>query len=247
MDMLSGKTVVIIGGAGLLGSEFSRACAAAGARVTIADKNAKKGQALADEISASFCAVDVTDDSSMTALAEQLGQIDGVVNATYPKTAHFGTPFEDGKVSDMLENLGLHIGACLTIAKVFPPIMKRGGAILFLGSIYGIAAPRLELYANTAMIGIPPEYTAAKAGVIALVRQFAKLFGKDNIRVNAVSPGGIADGQPESFVTEYSKHLALGKGLLLPEDISGAVVFLLSDAARKITGQNIVIDAGWTL
>lgn len=244
---LSGKKVVIIGGAGLIGAAFSRACVKAGARVTIADSNTEKGQALADELSAAFFRVDVADPASVASLAQHLGDVDGVVNAAYPKTAQFGTPFEKGDVSDMLENLNLHIGACLSIAKIFPAVMKKGGSIVFLGSIYGVTAPRPEMYVGTAMIGIPPEYTAAKAGIIALARHFAKLFGKDGIRVNAISPGGIFDGQPESFVTEYSKHLAIGQGLLSAEDISGAAVFLLSDSSRSITGQNIVIDAGWTL
>ncbi|MBI2612553.1 SDR family oxidoreductase [Candidatus Kaiserbacteria bacterium] len=245
MALLEGKTIVIIG-AGLLGSEFARACAAENASVVIADVDKKRGGALADTLSARFEHVDITSPSSVEELVKRVGSVDGVVNAAYPKTKTFGAKFEDGTVEDMLQNLDMHVGGCMSTAKYFAPRMKAG-SIVFLGSIYGLAAPRAELYENTKMIGVPPEYAAAKAAVIALARYFARMYGSRNVRFNAVSPGGVADGQPAAFVEKYSQHLAIGNGLLKPSDVSGAVVFLLSDTAKHITGQNIVVDGGWTL
>lgn len=243
---LKGKKIVIVG-VGLLGSEFARACADAGADLVLADKDAARGEKLAGELGARFFPVDIADPGSVAALANATGRVDGVVNAAYPKSAHFGKPFETGEIEHMLEDLSLHIGACLSIARSFAPKMSGGGSLVFLASIYGFAAPRPEIYEGTEMIGIPPEYAAAKGGIIALARNLSTRFGKNNIRVNAVSPGGIADGQPRSFVEQYVKHLAIGSSLLSPSDISGTIVFLLSDASKQITGQNIVVDGGWTL
>lgn len=231
---LKGKKIVVIG-AGLIGSAIAKACASASAGVVIADLDEKRGEF-----------VDVTDPASVEALAKKLGTVDGVVNAVYPKSERFGASFEENTVENMLRDLTMHVSSCLCIGKSFAPRME-GGSIVFLSSIYGFAAPRPELYKGTSMIGIPPEYSAAKGATIALTKNFATRFGKDGIRVNAVSPGGIADGQPKEFVERYARHLAIGSELLAPEDVAGAVVFLLSDASSKITGQNIVVDGGWTL
>lgn len=248
MADLAGKNVVIVGGAGLLGSAFSRACAIEGANVIVADIDAKKGEALAKEISGRFEKMDISDPASIDALAKKMGVVDGVINAAYPKTKNFGKHFKDAAIADMLADLSLHIGGCLAIAKAFAPKMEsqKDGSIVFMGSIYGVVAPRFQLYEGTSMT-IPAEYAAIKGGVIALTRYFASLFGQSGIRVNAISPGGIADGQPANFVQEYSRHLKIGSGLLAAEDISGAVIYLLSDASKQMTGQNIVIDGGWSL
>ena len=248
MPDLQDKRVVIIGGAGLLGSAFSRACAQRGASVFVADIDEKKAGALAQEIGGRFEKVDISDSTSVAALAKKVGAVDGVVNASYPKTKNFGKPFKDAEVEHMLADLSLHIGGCLSIAKAFAPLMEKQktGSIVFLGSIYGVVAPRFSIYEGTSMT-IPAEYAAIKGGIIALTRYFASLFGPAGIRVNAISPGGIADKQPEQFVQNYSKHLKIGNGLLAPEDIAGAVVFLLSDDSKQMTGQNLIIDGGWTL
>ncbi len=231
---LSNKTIVIVG-VGLIGSAIARSCTEAGARVILADRDEKKGEA-----------VDITDPASVERLAEKVGVVDGVVNAAYPKSERFGKGYEESSVSDMLRDLDFHVGGCLAIVKSFAPRMNKG-SIVFISSIYGIAAPRPELYEGTSMIGIPPEYSAAKGAIIALTKNFATRFGKKGIRVNAVSPGGVADGQPKEFVERYARRLAIGSALLSPEDVAGSVVFLLSEASSQITGQNIVVDGGWTL
>lgn len=248
--MLTDKAVVVLGGGGLLGAEFVRECAAQGARVVVLD--IKEPQTLPKN--GVFFQCDVTSEQEMQTLAQKIKidfkKIDGVVNATYAANtrASDNGKFEDGNIDGMLENASLHLRTCFNTVRAFAPIFaeQKNGSIVFLASIYGVAAPRFELYEGLEMTQ-PAEYAAAKGGIIAVTRYFASLLGRDGVRVNAVSPGGIAAGQPQSFVEAYRKKLLLGNGLLSPKDISGAVAFLLSDASSKMTGQNLIIDGGWTL
>ncbi|MFA6969269.1 MAG: SDR family oxidoreductase, partial [Candidatus Paceibacterota bacterium] len=191
-------------------------------------------------------------EDEVNTLAEKMrrdfGRVDAVINATYPKTKNYGKKFEDADIDEMLENATLHMKTCMTVVRGFLPLFKeqKSGSVIFFGSIYGVAAPRFEIYEGTNMT-VPAEYAAAKGGTLSLMRYFAALLGSCNVRVNAISPGGIADNQSQSFIDAYSKHLLVGEGLLRPEDVSGAAVFLASDASKMMTGQNLIIDGGWTL
>lgn len=245
---LKDKVVVVVGGSGLLGSEFVRACVAQGAQVVSADIKESE----TSPTGATFIQCDATNEEEVKNLSEQVRQkfsrADAVINATYPKTKNYGKRFVDGDLDEMLENTRLHLKICMTVARGFLPLFQeqKSGSLVFLSSIYGIAAPRFDIYEGTKMT-TPAEYAAAKGGEIALVRYFASLFGPYNVRVNAVSPGGIVGPYPQSFLEAYTKHLLLGKGQLQPKHVSGAIVFLASDASEMMTGQNLVIDGGWTL
>jgi len=255
---LHGKTFVIIGGAGLIGTAFSRSTADEGGDVVIADANEEKGRELAEELQRDakgkvvFESVDIANADSINALAERvvkkLGRIDGVVNATYPRTPKYPQSFEKATHEDILENLSLMLGGNFSVVRAFATQMKRqkSGSIVFLGSIYGVVAPKFDIYKGTDMIN-PPEYAAAKGGTIMLAKYFASLLGPDNIRVNAISPGGVLDDQPESFLKAYAKHSRIQPGMLSPKDLCGALIFLFSDASKKMTGQNLVVDGGWTI
>lgn len=244
------KVIVILGGAGLLGGEFARATREAGATVVIADINTKKGSALAKEIGGVFIHTNIADEASLKRLVSSLGgtyaKVDGLVHAAYPKTKTYGMPLETATASDIFENINLQLGGPLLATRSFMPLLKRNASVVFLSSIYGVAAPRLEIYRGLKM-GVPAEYAAVKGGIISLTRYFAAVLGKRGARVNAISPGGIFANQPKAFLNAYSRKLLLGKKLLSPSDISGAVVFLLSDASSQMTGQNMIIDGGWTL
>ena len=124
-------------------------------------------------------------------------------------------------------------------------IKQKAGVIVNMGSQYGFAAPRFEIY-NGTDITMPVEYSAIKGGIINLTRYLASYLGKYNIRVNAISPGGVFNNQPKSFVKKYQQRVLLGKRMASVNDLAGVLVFLLSDASGYITGQNIVVDGGWT-
>ena len=122
---------------------------------------------------------------------------------------------------------------------------QGGGNIINIASIYGVMAPRFEIYKDTSMT-MPLEYAAIKSGVINLSRYFAKYFLASGVRVNSLSPGGILDNQPESFIEAYNINCG-HKGILNAEDITGSLVFLLSDLSKHMTGQNLIVDDGFSL
>jgi len=123
---------------------------------------------------------------------------------------------------------------------------KQGyGNIINISSIYGVISPKFEIYDNTEMT-MPVEYAAIKSGMLHLTKYMAKYFKGNNIRVNAISPGGILDSQPEEFLKKYNQE-CLTKGMLNGCDLNGTLVFLLSDMSMYINGQNIVVDDGFSL
>lgn len=248
---LTNKTILILGGAGLLGSEFSRMCSAEGAKTIIVDTNKDRGSQLASDIGGIYINTDITSEKALIALkktlAKKFGTIDGIVHAAYPRSKNYGASVEKASAKELLENIEGLLGGPLISTRTLMPLLSRGASIIFFSSLYGIASPRFELYKGTDMIGVPSEYAASKAGVLGLMLFFAAYLGKRSIRVNTITPGGILNNQPKRFVKAYSKKTLIPPGMLSPKDIGGAVVFLLSDSSSKVTGQNIVIDGGWTL
>jgi NAD(P)-dependent dehydrogenase (short-subunit alcohol dehydrogenase family) len=255
--MLDGKLIVIIGGAGTLGRCFARRVAEQGGQAVVADTDAPGAMRVAAEIAADHpgraeaAAVDITDSNSVAALISTLssrhGHVDAVVNSAYPRNRDYGRMLEDVTYEDFCENLQLHLGGYFLVAQNFGLFFRQqgGGNIVNISSIYGVIAPRFEVYAGTTMT-MPVEYAAIKSAIIHLTRYFAQYFKGAGIRVNCVSPGGILEQQPEGFLRAYNAHGNL-KGMLDPGDVAGAVLFLLADESRCITGQNLIVDDGWTL
>lgn len=254
--MLNEKVIVVTGGAGLLGRHFASAIAREGGLAIVADANLSAAQAVAAEIKANAgraeaAALYITDTASIERLIESLhashGRIDAVVNSAYPRNKSWGRKLEDVTYPDFCENVGLHLGGYFLVAQRFALYFRAhgGGNIVNMGSIYGSQAPRFEIYAGTQMT-TPVEYAAIKAAVLHLTQYFAAYFKKDGVRCNSLSPGGILDRQPDSFLEAYRSHCGT-KGMLAPADVVGALVFLLSDASRYVTGQDLVVDDGFCL
>lgn len=256
---LSGKVCIITGGVGLLGAAFVKACAAEGAIVAVLDIDEKKGSRIVASIqkkikSAQICyySCNINNRAEINAVLKMIikkyKRIDALVNNAYPHNQQYGRKFEAVTYQDFCENMGLHVGGYFLISQQVAAIMKRqrSGTIVNMGSIYGFSAPRFSIYAGTDMT-TPVEYAAIKGAVLNLTTYLASYLGKYNIRVNAISPGGVYNNQPSSFVKKYSERVLLGSRMATPNDLIGALVFLLSDAAGYITGQNVVVDGGWTL
>ena len=173
--------------------------------------------------------------------------LDAVVNSSYPRNQNYGRRLEEVTLKDFSENTCWHLGGYFIIAqyacKHFD--VHNHGSLINVSSIYGSMPPRFEIYAGTPMT-MPVEYAAIKSGVLHITRYFAQYYKKNGIRVNSVSPGGILASQPESFLAKYNNYCGV-KGMLDTDDILGAILFLISDASKYMTGQNLIVDDGFSL
>lgn len=255
--LLKGKRVVVTGGAGLLGRTFCSAIAENGGRAVVADCDLGAAQRAVDAIEQQYpgaavaTSLDITDKDSVDGMIDDVlarcGRIDAVVNNAYPRNGRYGRPVEEVEYADFCDNLSMHLGGYFLVMQRFAAYFRRegGGNMINVSSIYGVMAPRFGIYEGTPMT-MPVEYAAIKSGVLHLTRYFAQYLKGSDIRVNALSPGGILDGQPDKFLTQY-RALCADKGMLAPGDIAGSLIFLLSDLSRHVDGQNLIVDDGFSL
>jgi NAD(P)-dependent dehydrogenase (short-subunit alcohol dehydrogenase family) len=254
--MLSEKVIVVTGGGGLLGRGFCSAIAKQGALTIIADQSLSSAEQVAEEINlaggrAEATFLDVTGTESVESLIDRLdtsyGRINAMVNNAYPRNKNWGKKLEEVTYADFCENTSLHLGGYFLTTQKFSMYMSGhgGGSIVNMSSIYGSIAPKFEIYDGTTMT-MPVEYAAIKAGINHLTCYFAQYFKKSGVRCNSLSPGGIFNNQPKSFLSGYTNHCGT-KGMLDPQDIAGTLLFLLSDESKYITGQNFVVDDGFSL
>ncbi|MDX4071807.1 oxidoreductase [Aliarcobacter skirrowii] len=256
--MLKNKVVVITGGAGLIGKEFVKAVIENGGIAIIADINEQIGEEVKENLSKElnttnidFIKLDITSKESLNNclnyLDKKYKRIDALVNNAYPRNKNYGKDFFEVEYSDFVENTGLNLGGYFTASQQFAQYFKSQGYgnIINISSIYGVVAPKFEVYENTTMT-MPVEYAAIKSGLIHLTKYMAKYFKGMNIKVNALSPGGILNSQPEAFLEKY-KEICLNKGMLDNSDLKGTLVYLLSDMSRYVNGQNIIVDDGFSL
>lgn len=173
-------------------------------------------------------------------------QIDVLVNNAYPRNKNYGRKFEEVELADFNENVTSHLGGYFNVTQQVSRqmVLQKRGSIINIGSIYGMVGPDFSIYQGTDMT-MPVEYAAIKGGLLNFTRYLATYLARHEIRVNAVSPGGIFNHQDPQFVENYKKKVPMGR-MAEPGDIVGAVLFLASDASRYITGQNLAVDGGWT-
>ena len=244
------KNIIIIGGAGLLGREIVKTLMQKN-NVVVFDVIENKDWLSINQNIKNYFQVDISRDSELTvaieAIAEDFGEIDCVINTSYPRNKSYGKNAHEVNLKDFNENINLHLGSYFNVMQQFSKLfISQGyGNIINISSIQGVSAPKFEHYTGTSMTS-PVEYTAAKSTIIAISKYMAKYLKGKNIRVNCISPGGILNGQPAEFISRY-KDSCLNKGMLDPEDLIGAVKFLVSDDSKYINGQNIIVDDGWSL
>jgi NAD(P)-dependent dehydrogenase (short-subunit alcohol dehydrogenase family) len=251
---LSGKVAVVTGGAGLIGSSLCDALATHSATVVLVDIDSEAAAEIANSIDGTVVVktVDINSESEVEALfenvVERFGSVDILVNSAYPRNQNYGQQYEDVSLSDWQENILLNLNSYYLTCKKAAAIMKGqddGGSIINLGSIYGSQAPDFGVYAGTEMTS-PVEYSAIKGGIINFTRYLASYLGEDDIRANVLSPGGVFDEQDDTFVDQYESKTPLSR-MAEPADLKGPVVFLSADCSRYMTGQNLIIDGGWTI
>jgi NAD(P)-dependent dehydrogenase (short-subunit alcohol dehydrogenase family) len=269
---LSNRVAIVTGGPGLLGKEFCRTLAEAGASVVVADINADSVNGVTKALiekgyHALGVATDVTQPESVQALVEvtldTFGRLDILVNsaALDPKfdpealaeMAKRGTvsgAFEDYPLESWKAALDVNLtGMFLCCQAAVKPMLAQGkkGSIINICSTYGLVAPDQRIYqreGNQTSFK-PVYYSVTKAGVLGLTRYLAAYYAGTDIRVNSLTPGGVYNNHDDVFLKAYSARTIMGR-MAKKDEMNGALLFLASDASSYMTGSNLVVDGGWT-
>jgi NAD(P)-dependent dehydrogenase (short-subunit alcohol dehydrogenase family) len=241
---LTQEIVIVTGGSGLLGREIINNLESKGVIAINADIN------VVTDLGNNTLNVDITSEQSILNAIKLVtdfhGKINGLVNNAYPRTKDWGTKFEEISYESWQQNIDMQMNTTfLFIQKIIPELLKTKGSVVNITSIYGVVGNDLSIYENTNITTAAP-YSAIKGGIINFTRYLASYYGRKGVRVNCVSPGGIFDNQDKTFVANYEKKVPMGR-MGNPKDIAPAVSFLLSDDAKYITGQNLIVDGGWTI
>lgn len=251
---LQGRVALVTGGAGRYGRQISTALAEAGATVIVASRGAEKCEDFAaglrgEGLDAEGWRLDLTKEESVESTASRIesrwGKLDVLFNNAVTVSAE---AIEKHSVESWTRAMEANSTMLYRACRMFGDVMSRhnGGSIINMGSIYGVVSPDFRIYEGHEEMTNPPSYGFAKAGMIQLTRYLAVYFGPLRIRVNCLSPGGLySASMPKKFVEQYAYRTPLGR-MAGENDIKGAAVFLASDASAYVTGQNLLVDGGYT-
>ncbi len=269
---LTGRVAIVTGGPGLLGQEFCRTLAQAGATVVIADLNANGVNTLTtalikDGYHAMGVATDITQPESVRTLVDETlamyGRLDILVNsaaldpkfdpqavAELAKRGAISGAFEDYPLEAWKAALDVNLtGMFLCCQAAVKPMLAQGkkGSIINICSTYGLAGPDQRIYQREGKQTAfkPVYYSVTKAGVLGLTRYLAAYYAGTQIRVNALTPGGVYNNHDEVFLKAYSSRTIMGR-MAQKDEMNGALLFLASEASSYMTGSNLVVDGGWT-
>lgn len=263
------RIVIVTGGLGQIGSEVVKALLDRDARVAVFGRhvNGERAAAVLGERAASdrisLHAVDITRrptiEHALDELADRWGTPNALVNNagldTQPSAPpSVSGPFEEFPEAVFREVVEVNLVGTFLMTQVVGARMRKAGipgAIVNVGSIYGMVSPVQDIYAyREEQTGVPfvkpVAYSAAKSGVYNLTRYCATYWGRHGIRVNTLTPSGVArDTQDATFQANYTARIPIGR-MARADEFNGAVIFLISDASVYMTGSNLVIDGGWT-
>lgn len=255
MDM-TGRRALVTGGAGHLGRTMADSLAELGAEVVLVDVAGAGASAVADEIArrrrvtVTALDCDLEDADARASLVDRVASDNLSVlvnNAAFVGTSGltgWAEPFAGQTVDTWRRALEVNLTAVFHLSQLFAPALKNGpsGSVINIASIYGQWGPDYALYDGTAM-GNPAAYGASKGGLIQFTRWLSTTLAPE-VRANVISPGGVARGQPDSFINRYTERTPL-KRMASEEDFRGALAFLASDLSAYVTGQVLAVDGGW--
>jgi NAD(P)-dependent dehydrogenase (short-subunit alcohol dehydrogenase family) len=252
---LDGSLAVVTGALGKLGPHWVGALARAGATVVGIDLRRDGAGQLGEGVRLEQA--DVTDRASLQEALERIADL-GVPHVLV-NNAGIDQPPEAAAVRHRIEEVpteafsgtvDVNLTGTFHSIQVFGAAMRDAGrgSIVNIGSLYASVAPDPSFYSHLPgdpPFLKPPAYGASKAGVLNLTRYFARLWGPYGVRVNALSPGGVAGGQDEEFVRRYCSRVPMRR-MAEPDDLTGSLVFLASDASSYVSGQELRVDGGFT-
>ncbi len=257
---LKDRVSLITGGAGFLGSVLAETLAELGSSIIVLDNNTVACQRVAQMIQEKYAVraypipVDLAnEDETKTvprSIVDHFGRLDILVNcAAMVGTSDlkgWSVPFEEQGVQAWRKAIEVNLTAAFLLSQGCAALLRDSGhgSIINIASIYGLVGPDMSIYSGTNM-GNPAAYGSSKAGLLQLTRYLATVLAP-HIRVNAITPGGIARNQPVPFVQEYLRRTPLRR-MATEDDFKGAIAFLASDLSSYMTGQNLIIDGGWTV
>lgn len=262
---LEGKTVLITGAGGILGSEYVKTCLEAGGNVAILEIAEERLETLTDEMARLHGAdrvlgikCDCGDEDEIVAAFAQtrdrFGAIDVVVNnATSPiDTAQaFFAPLTEFSLKEWRRQNEVNFDGCFLVAreavKAFLAKPETGGSLIQISSIMGLMGHDKRIYEGAEYegnaINTPVAYAAAKAGVLGLMRWIAVEYADKGIRSNAIAPGGVSSGQNAEFMGRYGARIPMGR-MGERGELPGAMLYFASDASSYVTGQCLLVDGG---
>jgi len=256
MDM-SGRTTLITGATGGLGQYMAETIAELGGDLILVDRLESNYSPLKEKLKQYRCHVecidcDLENDEHRAKLTQEIIDNEFPIDVLINNAAFGGTtdlqgwvtPFEDQTVDTWRRAIEVNLTASFDLSKALLPQLKKNGngSIINIASIYGVSGPVHSMYEGTDM-GNPAAYSVSKGGLIQLTRWLATTIAPE-VRVNAISPGGVFRNQPEEFVERYERRTPLGR-MATEEDFKGIIAYLASDMSKYVTGQNINVDGGW--
>jgi len=255
---LTGRRALITGATGGLGKVMADTLAELGADLVLVDRPGSDFETLCTTLTERwgvnvehyFCDLELQEQrKELIVLLKSEGKGLNILinNAAFVGTSDlqgWAVPFEEQTVDTWRCALEVNLTAIFELCQGLTPLLKvaDGASIINIASIYGIYGPDWSLYEGTSMSN-PAAYGASKGGLIQFTRWLATTIAP-NVRVNAISPGGVFRNQPEAFVQRYQAKTPLGR-MATEEDFRGVVAYLASDMSKYVTGQNIAVDGGW--